>query len=176
MTIVMRLKMLADVGLVGFLMQVSPLPLSPCQRPRPKIADYHLPWSQTSVGEVLRWSELCDGRYPSIIEGAAEGKGLEYCISSDILSAIRFCWLVIPSDAEDIAKEYDILLNELQRYNPEMMSKNRVLGISKAKLNRSRSAGITGAYLPEGYLRSSSLAVTGEGIKELKDMIWHYCQ
>ena len=174
MTIVMQLKMLADVGLVGFPNAGKSTLLSALSAARPKIADYPFTTLEPNLGIV----EYHDGRsfvmadIPGIIEGAAEGRGLglRFLRHIERNSVLLF---VIPADTEDIEREYQILLGELQRYNPEMMDKNRVLGISKADLIDAELKELLEPTLPTDLPHCFFSAVTGEGVRELKDLIWH---
>lgn len=173
MTIVMQLKMLADVGLVGFPNAGKSTLLSIISKAKPKIADYPFTTLEPNLGIV----NYRDGRsfvmadIPGIIEGAAEGKGLglRFLRHIERNSVLLF---VIPADTDDIAKEYDILLNELQLYNPEMLEKNRILGISKSDLIDDELKELLMSTLPENIPCCFFSAVTGQGISELKDMIW----
>ncbi|MDN4753256.1 GTPase ObgE [Porphyromonadaceae bacterium W3.11] len=174
MTIVMQLKMLADVGLVGFPNAGKSTLLSIISEAKPKIADYPFTTLEPNLGIV----NYRDGRsfvmadIPGIIEGAAEGKGLglRFLRHIERNSVLLF---IIPADTKDIAKEYSILINELEQYNPEMMDKNRVLGISKSDLIDDELKELLTPTLPEGVPYCFFSAVTGEGVTELKDMIWN---
>ncbi|MDO5017417.1 MAG: GTPase ObgE [Porphyromonas sp.] len=173
MTVVMQLKMLADVGLVGFPNAGKSTLLSIVSAAKPKIADYPFTTLEPNLGIV----NYRDGRsfvmadIPGIIEGASDGKGLglRFLRHIERNSVLLF---VVPADTEDIAKEYQILLNELEKYNPELTDKNRVLGISKADLIDEELQQMLLPTLPEGVEYVFFSAVTGKGVSELKDMIW----
>lgn len=173
MSIVMQLKMLADVGLVGFPNAGKSTLLSIISGAKPKIADYPFTTLEPNLGIV----NYRDGRsfvmadIPGIIEGAADGKGLglRFLRHIERNSVLLF---VIPADTEDIAHEYDILIGELEKYNPGMLEKNRVLGISKCDLIDDELKALLEPTLPEGIPYCFFSAVTGEGVTELKDTIW----
>ena len=174
MTVVMQLKMLADVGLVGFPNAGKSTLLSIVSAAKPKIADYPFTTLEPNLGIV----NYRDGRsfvmadIPGIIEGASEGRGLglRFLRHIERNSVLLF---IIPADTADIAKEYQILLNELQQYNPELMTKNKILGISKADLIDEELQELLMPTLPEGVEHVFFSAVTGKGVQELKDLIWH---
>ena len=174
MTVVMQLKMLADVGLVGFPNAGKSTLLSIVSAAKPKIADYPFTTLEPNLGIV----NYRDGRsfvmadIPGIIEGASEGRGLglRFLRHIERNSVLLF---IIPADTADIAKEYQILLNELQQYNPELMAKNKILGISKADLIDEELQELLMPTLPEGVEHVFFSAVTGKGVQELKDLIWH---
>lgn len=173
MTVVMQLKMLADVGLVGFPNAGKSTLLAAISAAKPKIADYPFTTLEPNLGIV----NYRDGRsfvmadIPGIIEGAAEGRGLglRFLRHIERNSVLLF---VIPADTEDIKKEYEILVNELEQYNPELMDKNRILGISKADLIDNELQELLLPTLPQDIPHCFFSAVTSKGITELKDMIW----
>lgn len=174
MTVVMQLKMLADVGLVGFPNAGKSTLLSAVSEAKPKIADYPFTTLEPNLGIV----NYRDGRsfvmadIPGIIEGASDGRGLglRFLRHIERNSVLLF---IIPADTEDIAKEYQILLHELQEYNPELMEKNKILGISKADLIDEELQELLLPTLPEDVPTVFFSAVTGKGVQELKDLIWH---
>lgn len=173
MTVVMQLKMLADVGLVGFPNAGKSTLLSILSAAKPKIADYPFTTLEPNLGIV----NYRDGRsfvmadIPGIIEGAADGKGLglRFLRHIERNSVLLF---IVPADTEDISKEYQILLRELEQYNPELMGKNKILGVSKCDLIDSELQELLKPTLPEGIETVFFSAVTGQGVQELKDTIW----
>jgi len=169
---VLELKVLADVGLVGFPNAGKSTLLSTVSAARPKVADYAFTTLVPSLGIV----EYRDHRsfvmadIPGIIEGASEGKGLGLRFLRHIERNSLLLFLV-PADSEDIQKEYDILLNELKVYNPELLDKQRILAISKSDMLDEELIKEIIPSLPNvPYVFISSL--TNFGIIELKDLIW----
>ncbi len=173
--IILELKVLADVGLVGFPNAGKSTLLSVLTSAKPKIADYEFTTLKPNLGIV----EYRDHRtfvmadIPGIIEGAAEGKGLGHYFLRHIERNSVLLFL-IPADADDIRKQYDILLDELKRYNPEMLDKERLIAISKsdmldAELRAELKEELDGD-LPIPYLFISSVAQ--QGLQELKDELW----
>ncbi|MDO4695715.1 GTPase ObgE [Porphyromonas sp.] len=173
MVVVLQLKLLADVGLVGFPNAGKSTLLSIVSAAKPKIANYPFTTLEPNLGIVTyrddRSFVMAD--IPGIIEGAAEGKGLgiRFLRHIERNSVLLF---IIPADTDDIAKEYNILLNELEQYNPELMGKNRVLGISKADLIDDELEDMLRPTLPDGIPTVFFSAVTGKGVQTLKDLIW----
>ncbi len=173
MIVVMQLKMLADVGLVGFPNAGKSTLLSMISAAKPKIADYPFTTLEPNLGIV----SYRDGRsfvmadIPGIIEGAAEGKGLglRFLRHIERNSVLLF---VIPADTGDIGREYEVLLSELEQYNPELLAKNRILGISKQDLIDDELKELLIPTLPEGIPYCFFSAATTKGLTELKDMIW----
>ncbi|KGL47780.1 GTPase ObgE [Porphyromonas cangingivalis] len=171
--VVLQLKLLADVGLVGFPNAGKSTLLSVVSAAKPKIANYPFTTLEPNLGIVTyrddRSFVMAD--IPGIIEGAAEGKGLgiRFLRHIERNSALLF---VIPADTDDISKEYNILLNELEQYNPELMGKNKVLGISKADLIDEELEDMLRPTLPDGVPTVFFSAVTGKGVQTLKDLIW----
>ena len=171
--IILELKLLADVGLVGFPNAGKSTLLSVLSAAKPKIADYEFTTLTPNLGVVSyrddRSFVMAD--IPGIIEGAAEGKGLgiRFLRHIERNSILLF---VIPTDAKDIKKEYGILLNELRKYNPELLDKKRLLAISKADMLDDELKAEMKKEIPEEipYVFISSLA--NQGLVELKDMIW----
>lgn len=170
---ILQLKLLADVGLVGFPNAGKSTLLSAITTSKPKVANYPFTTLVPNLGIV----KYRDGRsfvmadIPGIIEGAAEGKGLGLRFLRHIERNAALLFL-IPSNADNIAEEYEILLGELEKYNPSLLDKNRVLGISKSDLIDEDLKEMISATLPEGVPVCFFSSVTGEGVAELKDLIW----
>ena len=173
--ITLELKVLADVGLVGFPNAGKSTLLSVVTSAKPKIADYEFTTLKPNLGivEYRDFKTFVMADIPGIIEGAAEGKGLGHYFLRHIERNSILLFL-IPADAEDIKKQYDILLDELRRYNPEMLDKERIIAISKCDmLDDELKAELKTELdneLPIPYLFISSVAQ--QGITELKDVLW----
>ncbi len=173
--ITLELKVLADVGLVGFPNAGKSTLLSVVTSAKPKIADYEFTTLKPNLGivEYRDFQTFVMADIPGIIEGAAEGKGLGHYFLRHIERNSILLFL-IPADAEDIRKQYDILLDELRRYNPEMLDKERIIAISKSDmLDEELKAEMKTELdneLPIPYLFISSVAQ--QGITELKDVLW----
>ncbi|MBQ0770073.1 MAG: GTPase ObgE [Bizionia sp.] len=173
--ITLELKVLADVGLVGFPNAGKSTLLSVVTSAKPKIADYEFTTLKPNLGIVKYrdFQTFVMADIPGIIEGAAEGKGLGYYFLRHIERNSILLFL-IPADAPDIKKQYDILLDELRRYNPEMLDKERIVAISKCDmLDDELQAEFKvelDKQLPIPYLFISSVAQ--QGLTELKDKLW----
>jgi len=173
--ITLELKVLADVGLVGFPNAGKSTLLSVVTSAKPKIADYEFTTLKPNLGivEYREFQSFVMADIPGIIEGAAEGKGLGYYFLRHIERNSTLLFL-IPADADDIKKQYDILLDELRRYNPEMLDKDRLIAISKCDmLDDELQAELKEELdneLPVDYIFISSVAQ--QGITELKDKLW----
>ncbi|MEJ6792908.1 MAG: GTPase ObgE [Lacinutrix sp.] len=173
--ITLELKLLADVGLVGFPNAGKSTLLSVVTSAKPKIADYEFTTLKPNLGIVKHreFQSFVMADIPGIIEGAAEGKGLGYYFLRHIERNSILLFL-IPADAPDIKKQYDILLDELRRYNPEMLDKDRFIAISKCDmLDDELQAEIKVELdneLPIPYVFISSVAQ--QGLLELKDILW----
>ncbi|WP_242204861.1 GTPase ObgE [Aestuariivivens insulae] len=173
--ITLELKVLADVGLVGFPNAGKSTLLSVMTSAKPKIADYEFTTLKPNLGivEYRDFQSFVMADIPGIIEGAAEGKGLGYYFLRHIERNSILLFL-IPADADDIKKQYDILLDELRRYNPEMLDKERMIAISKCDmLDEELKAELKEELdneLPIPYVFISSVAQ--QGIQELKDKLW----
>ncbi|PWH83427.1 GTPase ObgE [Algibacter marinivivus] len=173
--VTMELKVLADVGLVGFPNAGKSTLLSVVTSAKPKIADYEFTTLKPNLGIVKYrdFQTFVMADIPGIIEGAAEGKGLGHYFLRHIERNSILLFL-IPADAQDIKKQYDILLDELRRYNPEMLDKERIIAISKSDmLDDELQAELKTELdneLPIPYIFISSVAQ--KGITELKDMLW----
>ncbi|GAA3616580.1 GTPase ObgE [Flavivirga amylovorans] len=173
--VTLELKILADVGLVGFPNAGKSTLLSVVTSAKPKIADYEFTTLKPNLGivEYRDFQTFVMADIPGIIEGAAEGKGLGHYFLRHIERNSILLFL-IPADADDIRKQYDVLLDELRRYNPEMLDKERIIAISKCDmLDDELKAELKKELdneLPIPYLFISSVAQ--QGITELKDVLW----
>ncbi|MDD7886405.1 GTPase ObgE [Flavivirga sp. 57AJ16] len=173
--VTLELKVLADVGLVGFPNAGKSTLLSVVTSAKPKIADYEFTTLKPNLGivEYRDFQTFVMADIPGIIEGAAEGKGLGHYFLRHIERNSILLFL-IPADADDIRKQYDVLLDELRRYNPEMLDKERIIAISKSDmLDTELKAELKKELdneLPIPYLFISSVAQ--QGITELKDLLW----
>ncbi|WP_298903664.1 GTPase ObgE [uncultured Psychroserpens sp.] len=173
--ITIELKILADVGLVGFPNAGKSTLLSVITAAKPKIADYEFTTLKPNLGivEYRDYQTFVMADIPGIIEGAAEGKGLGHYFLRHIERNSILLFL-IPADADDIRKQYDILLDELKRYNPEMLDKERMIAISKSDmLDDELKAELKSELdksLPIEYMFISSVAQ--QGIMQLKDKLW----
>ena len=173
--ITLELKVLADVGLVGFPNAGKSTLLSVMTSAKPKIADYEFTTLKPNLGivEYRDFKSFVMADIPGIIEGAAEGKGLGYYFLRHIERNSILLFLV-PADADDIVKQYEVLLDELRRYNPQMLDKERFLLVSKSDLLDDELKAEMKVELDEGlnieYMFMSSVA--HQGIQELKDKLW----
>ncbi len=171
---VLQLKLLADVGLVGFPNAGKSTLLSVVSAAKPKIADYPFTTLEPNLG-IVSWRDnrsFVMADIPGIIEGASEGRGLGLRFLRHIERNALLLFMV-PADADDIRKEYEILLGELERYNPELMSKSRVLAITKSDLLDEELTEALAADLPDDLPHRFISSITGQGITELKDLLWH---
>ena len=173
MTIIMELKLLADVGLVGLPNAGKSTLLSSLSSARPKIANYPFTTLEPSLGIVgYRDNQsFVMADIPGIIEGAAEGKGLGLRFLRHIERNSLLLFMV-PGDTDDIKKEYQLLLNELEQFNPEMLQKHRVLAITKCDLLDEELIEMLKETLPDDLQVVFISAVTGQGLDELKDILW----
>ena len=174
--VILELKVLADVGLVGFPNAGKSTLLSVLTSAKPKIADYPFTTLKPNLGIVAyrEFQSFVIADIPGIIEGAAEGKGLGHYFLRHIERNSTLLFLV-PADADDIKKEYEILLDELRRYNPEMLDKDRLLVISKCdmlddELKAEMKQHLDKSKLGIPYMFISSVAQ--QGLTELKDKLW----
>ena len=169
----LELKVLADVGLVGFPNAGKSTLLSSITAARPKIADYAFTTLTPQLGMVSYRDNksFCMADLPGIIEGAAEGKGLGHRFLRHIErnSVLLF---VIPADSKDHRKEFDILLDELEKYNPEMMQKQFVIAISKTDMLDDELQTAIAKELPANIPHVFISSVTGNGLSQLKDLLW----
>ena len=170
---VLELKVLADVGLVGFPNAGKSTLLSAITAARPKVADYAF----TTLTPQLGMVEYRDGRsfcmadLPGIIEGAAEGKGLGHRFLRHIERNPVLLFL-IPADSPDHARELSILMDELSRYNAELMDKRFVIAISKSDMLDDELKQAISKELPAEIPHIFLSSVTGQGLQELKDLLW----
>ena len=173
MTVIMELKLLADVGLVGFPNAGKSTLLSVVSSARPKIANYPFTTLEPNLGIVSyhEGKSFVMADIPGIIEGASEGKGLGLRFLRHIERNSLLLFMV-PGDTDDIAREYDILLNELARFNPEMLDKQRVLAITKCDMLDEELIAMLSEHLPENVPHVFISSLTGMGIQELKDVLW----
>ncbi len=173
-TIVLELKLLADVGLVGFPNAGKSTLLSSISAAKPKIADYPFTTLEPNLGIVsYRGAQsFVMADIPGIIEGASEGKGLGFRFLRHIERNAVLLFM-IPADTDDIRKEYSILLGELERFNPDLVNKGRVLAITKCDmLDDELMEEMRHSELPEGVETVFISSVTGMGLTELKDVLW----
>lgn len=172
-TVIMELKLLADVGLVGFPNAGKSTLLSAISAARPKIADYPFTTMEPQLGIVSyrdnRSFVMAD--IPGIIEGASEGKGLGLRFLRHIERNAVLLFMV-PADADNIREQYEILLRELEQFNPDLVDKPRVLAISKSDLLDDELIAEMQRELPEDLPHVFISAVSGMGISALKDMLW----
>lgn len=173
--VTIELKVIADVGLVGFPNAGKSTLLSVITSAKPKIADYEFTTLKPNLGivEYRDYQTFVMADIPGIIEGAAEGKGLGHYFLRHIERNSILLFL-IPADADDIKKQYDILLDELRRYNPEMLDKERFVAISKCDMLddelKAEMKEELDNNLPVDYMFISSVAQ--QGIMPLKDKLW----
>ena len=173
LTIILELKLLADVGLVGFPNAGKSTLLSALSSARPKIAGYPFTTLEPSLGIV----SYRDGQsfvmadIPGIIEGAAEGRGLGLRFLRHIERNSLLLFMV-PGDTDDIRKEYEILLNEVKTFNPELLDKQRVLAITKTDLLDEELQQMLAEDLPDDLPHVFISAVANKGLTELKDVLW----
>ena len=171
--IILELKLLADVGLVGFPNAGKSTLVSSVSAAKPKIANYPFTTLEPSLGIVPYRDNksFVIADIPGIIEGASQGKGLglRFLRHIERNSLLLF---MIPGDSDDIKRDYEILLNELTTYNPELLDKKRVLAISKCDLIDDELLEMQKATMPEGIPSVVISAVTGRGLEQLKDLLW----
>lgn len=170
---ILELKLLADVGLVGFPNAGKSTLLSSVSAAHPKIADYAFTTLEPSVGIVKYYDDksFVMADIPGIIEGAHEGKGigLRFLRHIERNSVLLF---LLPADTEDFGKDYEILLNELRMYNPELLVKPRILGISKSDMLDSQMKAEIEPTLPKDVQHVFFSSVSGENLEKLKTMLW----
>lgn len=170
---ILELKVLADVGLVGFPNAGKSTLLSAVSAARPKIADYPFTTLEPNLGIVSYRDDrsFIMADIPGIIEGAHEGRGIGHRFLKHIERNSMLLFL-IPADSADIKAEYRTLLNELKMFNPELLDKERIIGISKSDMLDDELKKAIKKEIPRGVRSLFFSAVTGENIPALKDMIW----
>jgi GTP-binding protein len=173
MTVILELKLLADVGLVGFPNAGKSTLLSALSSAKPKIANYPFTTLEPSLGIVgyREAKSFVMADIPGIIEGASEGKGLGLRFLRHIERNSLLLFMV-PGDTDDIKHEYEVLLNELQRFNPEMLDKHRVLAVTKSDLLDDDLIEMLQETLPTDLPVVFISSVAGTGLEELKDVLW----
>ena len=171
--VVLELKLLADVGLVGFPNAGKSTLLSVVSAAKPEIADYPFTTLIPNLGVVSyrNYKSFVMADIPGIIEGASEGKGLGLRFLRHIERNAVLLFL-IPSDSPDIREEYDVLLNELKKYNPQLLDKKRLLAISKSDLLDEELKVAIKEELPKELPTTFISSITNDGIDKLKDLIW----
>lgn len=169
--VILQLKVLADVGLVGFPNAGKSTLLSVVSAAKPEIADYPFTTLTPQLGIVSYRDEqsFCMADIPGIIEGASDGKGLGLRFLRHIERNAVLLFMV-PATTEDIEAEYNILLSELEKYNPQLLTKARILAISKCDIGKQPDTQRLSDKLSIPVVAISS--VSGLGISELKDMLW----
>lgn len=171
--IIMQLKVLADVGLVGFPNAGKSTLLSVVSAAKPEIADYPFTTLTPNLGIVSYRDNqsFCMADIPGIIEGAAEGKGLGLRFLRHIERNAILLFMV-PADSDDIQQQYDILLSELEKYNPELLQKQRILAITKCDMLDEEMISQMRTHLPKGVKAVFISSLSGLGIQQLKDLLW----
>ncbi len=171
---VLELKVLADVGLVGFPNAGKSTLLSVVSAAKPEIANYPFTTLVPNLGmvEYRDYRSFVMADIPGIIEGAAEGKGLGYRFLRHI-ERNALLLFTIPADADDYLKEYNILLNELVKYNPELADKDRILAITKSDMLDEDLRAEIEAQLPTDLPHLFISSVSGYNIMAIKDLIWN---
>ena len=170
---VLELKVLADVGLVGFPNAGKSTLLSVITAAKPKIADYAFTTLVPQLGMVdyRDGKSFCIADLPGIIEGAAEGKGLGHRFLRHIERNSILLFL-IPADCADHKKEFEILVNELKEYNAEMLQKDFVIAVSKNDMLDDELRAAISKELPKKIPHIFISSITGQGLPELKDLLW----
>jgi GTPase len=170
---ILELKVLADVGLVGFPNAGKSTLLSSITAAKPKIADYAFTTLTPQLGIVEYRDEksFCIADLPGIIEGASEGKGLGHRFLRHIERNSILLFL-IPADSKDHKKEFEILRNELEKYNPEMLQKDFVIAVSKSDMLDDELKEAIEKELPKNIPHIFISSVTGQGLMQLKDLLW----
>lgn len=171
--VILELKLLADVGLVGFPNAGKSTLLSAMSAAKPEIADYPFTTLVPNLGVVSYrdYKSFVMADIPGIIEGASQGKGLglRFLRHIERNSVLLF---MVPATAEDIRTEYNTLVNELHQYNPELTDKDRLLAVTKTDLLTDEELASLKKTLPDKVKTVFISAVSGQGLSELKDAIW----
>jgi GTP-binding protein len=170
---VLELKMLADVGLVGFPNAGKSTLLSVLTAARPKIADYAFTTLTPQLGmvEYRDGKSFCIADLPGIIEGAAEGKGLGHRFLRHIERNAILLFL-IPADSPDHLQEFRVLVSELEKFNPELLHKRFIIAVSKSDMLDEELKQAIGRELPQNIRHVFISSVTNSGLVELKDLMW----
>lgn len=170
---ILELKLLADVGLVGFPNAGKSTLLSVLSAAKPEIADYAFTTLVPNLGIVQYrdYRSFVMADIPGIIEGAHQGKGLGYRFLRHI-ERNSILLFMIAADSKDIKAEYKVLQNELKAYNPELLTKNRVLAITKSDLLDEELMKLIKRTLPKNVPHVFISSVTGQGLDKLKDLLW----
>lgn len=173
----LELKLLADVGLIGFPNVGKSTLLSVVSKAQPKIANYHFTTLYPNLGVV--WVDegvsFVMADIPGIIEGAHEGRGLgtRFLRHIERNSVLLF---MIPADSDDVRRDYEVLLGELMQYNPELLDKERLLAVTKCDMLDEELIEQMKPHLPEGIPSVFISSVSGLNISRLKDMLWEALQ
>jgi GTP-binding protein len=170
---IMELKVLADVGLVGFPNAGKSTLLSTITAAKPKIADYAFTTLTPQLGtvEYRDGKSFCVADLPGIIEGAAEGKGLGHRFLRHIERNPVLLFL-IPADSDDHAKEFNVLLSELENYNEELLDKQMIIAVSKSDMLDDELKQEIEKQLPKNIPHIFISSATNAGISALKDLLW----
>lgn len=173
MTVILELKLLADVGLVGFPNAGKSTLLSALSSARPKIANYPFTTLEPSLGIVSYRDNksFVMADIPGIIEGASEGKGLGLRFLRHIERNSLLLFMV-PGDTDDVKHDYEVLLNELKKFNPDMLDKHRVLAVTKSDLLDDELIEMLRETLPTDLPVVFISSVTGYSLDKLKDVLW----
>lgn len=171
--IILELKVLADVGLVGFPNAGKSTLLSVISAAKPEIADYPFTTIVPNLGVVpyRDFKSFIVADIPGLIEGASEGRGLGHRFLRHI-ERNSILLFMIPADTLDIKKDFDVLLNELKKYNPELLDKKRVLAITKSDMLDEELRGEMRKGLPDSIESLFISSVANDGVDELKDLLW----
>ena len=172
---ILELKVLADVGLVGFPNAGKSTLLSVISAAKPEIADYPFTTLVPNLGmvEYRDAQSFVVADIPGIIEGAAEGKGLGHRFLRHI-ERNSILLFMVPADATDYAKEYQILSDELTKYNPELLDKQRILAISKSDMLDEELEQAVRKELPKNIPVIFFSSISNKNITQLKDLLWQY--